>query len=292
MELTIDKLPSKIGHGYTPLRVLPLDYIYTGAAKGHRRLTVFYHKGLKCSSCDKVGKYVIEAKDPGGGIHIDVYTESLELMTVDHIIPKAKGGKNILTNYQPMCNKCNSKKGCSMPDEVPTPPKTLWEKISEFDLDDPDSSYKFSDRLAKENLWSKEFALRVIEEYKRFCYLAVVAGHTVTPSEEVDQAWHLHLLYTREYKYFTKKILKYELHHGPTRGGKSEGDRFEDLYAETKASYQKHFNSEPPSDIWPSNNERFAGYYVRLDLSRHLVISTERFPRLTRFFKWIVNWFI
>ncbi|MEK6230809.1 MAG: hypothetical protein N2A42_03075 [Luteolibacter sp.] len=33
-------------------------------------------------------------------------------------------------------------------------------------------------------------------EYKRFVALAMLAGHPVTPSEEVDQAWHLHLVYT------------------------------------------------------------------------------------------------
>lgn len=33
------------------------------------------------------------------------------LMTKDHIIPKAKGGLNLLSNYQTACSKCNEKKG-------------------------------------------------------------------------------------------------------------------------------------------------------------------------------------
>lgn len=32
------------------------------------------------------------------------------LMTKDHIIPKSKGGKNNLSNYQPMCCICNKQK--------------------------------------------------------------------------------------------------------------------------------------------------------------------------------------
>lgn len=32
------------------------------------------------------------------------------LMTKDHIIPKSKGGRNHLSNYQPMCQKCNQEK--------------------------------------------------------------------------------------------------------------------------------------------------------------------------------------
>ena len=32
-------------------------------------------------------------------------------MTKDHIIPKSKGGKDILDNFQTMCFECNTKKG-------------------------------------------------------------------------------------------------------------------------------------------------------------------------------------
>ena len=36
------------------------------------------------------------------------------LMTKDHIIPVSKGGKNILSNYQTMCELCNLEKGNNM----------------------------------------------------------------------------------------------------------------------------------------------------------------------------------
>ena len=32
-----------------------------------------------------------------------------------------------------------------------------------------------------------------IEEYRKFVFLALVAGHQITPSDQVDQVWHLHL---------------------------------------------------------------------------------------------------
>lgn len=50
-------------------------------------------------------------------------------------------------------------------------------------------------------------------------YLAVRANHPVTPSDEVDQAWHLHLTYSRSYwDEFCGAVLEEVVHHDPTRG--------------------------------------------------------------------------
>ncbi len=134
----------------------------------------------------------------------------------------------------------------------------LWEKIQNFQIDLPGSSLKFSDRLARENGWTRDFALRALEEYRKFMFLAVVSGHTVTPSEEVDQVWHLHLIYTESYwKDFCRDILEIEINHGPTKGGKAENDKFHNWYEKTKESYKIIFNEEPPLDIWPRTYYRF-----------------------------------
>jgi 5-methylcytosine-specific restriction endonuclease McrA len=45
--------------------------------------------------------------------HLNLYgwrDDTLVLMTKDHIIPKSKGGKNELSNYQTMCVTCNNRK--------------------------------------------------------------------------------------------------------------------------------------------------------------------------------------
>jgi hypothetical protein len=74
---------------------------------------------------------------------------------------------------------------------------SLLEKIEAFPLDEPGAALPFTSRLAREQAWSHAFAGRVTHEYLRFIYLAMAAGHPVTPSEQVDQAWHLHLIDTR-----------------------------------------------------------------------------------------------
>ncbi len=91
----------------------------------------------------------------------------------------------------------------------------LLDAIMAFELDDPGAQLPFTARLAREQGWTHVFAGRVVTEYKRFVVLAMLAGHPVTPSEEVDQAWHLHLVYTRSYwQGLCRDVLGRELHHG------------------------------------------------------------------------------
>lgn len=151
------------------------------------------------------------------------------------------------------------------------PTGDLWRKLEAFELDDPAASLTFTRRLARENGWSHRFARRVVEEYKRFVFLAMTAGHEVTPSDEVDQAWHLHLTYTRSYwGGLCDEVLGRPLHHGPTKGGAQEGDRFEEQYERTLSSYRDAFGEQPPADIWPSSEARFgeAKDFVRVNRQR------------------------
>ncbi|MUV03051.1 hypothetical protein GN157_04950 [Flavobacterium rakeshii] len=98
------------------------------------------------------------------------------------------------------------------------PQKELWDKISNFRLDDPDASFTFSARLARENGWTKEYTNSVIEEYRKFIFLCCVSKSSATPSDPVNQVWHLHLTYTKSYWInFCKSTLQREIHHNPTK---------------------------------------------------------------------------
>ena len=146
----------------------------------------------------------------------------------------------------------------------------LWNRLLAFDFDIAGDALTFTRRLARENGWSVGFAGRVVEEYRRFLYLALRAGHPVTPSDAVDQAWHLHLVYSRSYwDDLCAQVLQQPLHHGPTRGGQAEDRRFLGDYEATRSSYRRCFGSAPPADLWPAPEVRFDPKlrWQRVDLS-------------------------
>jgi uncharacterized protein (TIGR04222 family) len=161
----------------------------------------------------------------------------------------------------------------------------LYKRIQAFALDRPDSQLSFSQRLAKDNGWSLGYTQRAIEEYKKFIFLAVAAGHPVTPSDQIDQVWHLHLTYTRLYwQEFCPKILQTTLHHEPTRGGSSEQLKFGSWYSKTLESYEQFFGHIPPIDIWPKPKDRFGRdlHFIRINSQQSWVLSK---PNLTIFLK-------
>ena len=135
----------------------------------------------------------------------------------------------------------------------------LASRVAAFAIDDGAPSLTFTARLARENRWSLPRAQRIVEEYLRFIYLAAVSAETVTPSVAVDQAWHLHLCYTRSYWHrLCRDVLERELHHGPTRGGVAEDTRYHECYERTLRLYREEFGHPPPADIWPPAARRFA----------------------------------
>lgn len=152
--------------------------------------------------------------------------------------------------------------------------QTLWNKIQAFELDDPESSFTFTDRLARENGWSLAYSLRAVSEYKKFMFLVCASGRALTPSDQVDQVWHLHLLYTQSYwEDFCEYTLGRKIQHGPTRGGQQERDKYTDLYELTKQNYRAYFEAEPPEDIWPSGEKRFRDInFRRVSLDSNWII--------------------
>lgn len=86
-----------------------------------QRYTLFKKK-KRCVYCNRIGSIMSLEQQKHKNrntptFHFNLYcieNRKAILMTKDHIIPKSKGGKNHLHNYQTMCQFCNSKKSNKM----------------------------------------------------------------------------------------------------------------------------------------------------------------------------------
>jgi hypothetical protein len=150
----------------------------------------------------------------------------------------------------------------------------LWSRIRDFTFNPPDASLTFEQRLARENAWSLDFAQAVIVEYKKFLYLLAKTRRELTPSDEVDQVWHLHLVYTRSYwQDLCNEVLGFPLHHQPTQGGGEQQQHFRRVYSQTLTLYREYFGA-PPAAIWPDVERRFtdATAFTRINRTRTWLI--------------------
>ena len=104
-----------IRFNYKVLRTEPIENLVK--YKNKRRLSVFYYKGIDCANpkCNRKGTQIVHGIDRNGNVHIDICNDDFYPMTVDHIVPRSKGGSNTLDNMQPMCCECNIIKGDNMP---------------------------------------------------------------------------------------------------------------------------------------------------------------------------------
>lgn len=163
------------------------------------------------------------------------------------------------------------------------PDDDLWRAIDGLQLDDPDQALTFTQRLARENRWQHWYATRVVDEYRRFLYLLARAGHPVTPSNPVDQAWHLHLTYSQSYWEDLAPHFPSPPHHGPTKGGAAEDEKYREWYQKTLDSYARIFGEEPPGHIWETVEERFRPdqRWLWVDASKFLLFPRRKFTLWT-----------
>lgn len=129
----------------------------------------------------------------------------------------------------------------------------LWLRLQAYAFGpDADALPAFERRVAQQAHCSVAVAQQLVEEYRRFCFLACTSTAQATPSPLVDQVWHTHLTDTREYwDSFCPQVLQATLHHQPGRGSAAEDARFQQQYRATLERYELQFGASPAL-LWPA----------------------------------------
>lgn len=126
----------------------------------------------------------------------------------------------------------------------------LWAAIEAHEIDKPDANDPFSKKLREGQKWSEIFTKAAILEYKRFIYLVAISPTMLSPSKIVDEVWHLHLTYTKDYwDTFCAKVIGRPIHHNPSDG--ADVLRFHNAYDDCLKLYQSEFEQAPPLRFWP-----------------------------------------
>ena len=76
-------------------------------------------------------------------------------------------------------------------------------------------------RLKDKTGWTDEKISKVVKEYFRFIALIIHyhkgnAEEEVSPSLDIDETWHNHMLFSRDYIKFSKKWHGDYIHHQPS----------------------------------------------------------------------------
>lgn len=135
---------------------------------------------------------------------------------------------------------------------IETATRTLPESIANLDLDYLGRKLLDEDALAAarrngERLWDAERVERALHEYKQF--LALMHWNpeaALVPSEDIDEVWHTHVLYTARYQADCETIFGRFQHHLPTFGESEEAED-EDGRDETLKLFEEAFGEVPQS---------------------------------------------
>ncbi len=127
----------------------------------------------------------------------------------------------------------------------------LWARLEAHRFDAAEGSLPFSGKLAQAEGWGGEDTARVIEEYRRFLYLAQILDLEPAPPPAIDAAWRLHLTYTRDYwERLVPDVLRRPAHRDAEAARRLSRRRA--FYAAARRAYAREFGQAPPRDIWQS----------------------------------------
>ena len=98
-------------------------------------------------------------------------------------------------------------------------------------------------RIAKDKRIRRRSAERRFTEMLKFLDLCAASSEPIAPPPKVDDAWHVFVLFTREYAGYCERRFGFFLHHDPTE------TRDQEAYARAYEMVTARFNP-PDRRVW------------------------------------------
>jgi hypothetical protein len=95
--------------------------------------------------------------------------------------------------------------------------------------------------------WQLQRAESAITEYKRWLWLHIqYPNENFSPSGDIDNVWHMHILDTRKYAADCQMLFGKILHHNPYAGMENDISKAQhnQLFEQTKSLYLRHFGEK------------------------------------------------
>jgi hypothetical protein len=124
----------------------------------------------------------------------------------------------------------------------------LWLKLNTMNAQGLQAFAPLMEMMQTQIGQNAEMAQRVIEEYRKFLFLAMRAGHQVIPPGIVNEAWMMHLQNAQNYW----ENLGQMISERPMAQGVDARTfaSMADAWSATLQSYERIFGVKPPADIW------------------------------------------
>lgn len=105
--------------------------------------------------------------------------------------------------------------------------------------------------ISNEYLKPEDVDARIIE-YRRFLCLHLLTRKPMPISEKVDEVWHTHILFTRDYVQMGEEIFGGYFHHNPTVNSGERKELSNEYEVNTATAYEVMFG-KPSKKYWPQN---------------------------------------
>lgn len=95
-------------------------------------------------------------------------------------------------------------------------------------------------RIVKDHGWSEERAEEAEKWYRRFLCLCILfpKEKLAPPTDDADEVWHTHIIYTKKYHADCRRMFGYYLHHNP-RGKDADQAELDALSQSSDNTYQR-----------------------------------------------------